>query len=174
MKKIKLSLVTKLIRIFNGFFNEDYSPKDEANALLRIVNLEKDTKHRLESIKDLITVPIYDIGKFTVAPYLLINENKKVTNCTEGYINLNQIETLIYFDAKYFIECCNQGGLEDVSEQTWKGSEIQIKHINGDEWYDCVDEYFYRLKPKPNLYADIEALQAKAKELGIKLTIVAE
>jgi hypothetical protein len=50
MKKLKLSLVTKLIRIFNGFFNENYSPKDEANALLRIVNLEKDTKHRLETV----------------------------------------------------------------------------------------------------------------------------
>jgi len=50
MKKLKLSLVTKLIRIFNGFFNEDYSPKDEANALLRIVNLESDTKYRLETV----------------------------------------------------------------------------------------------------------------------------
>jgi hypothetical protein len=39
-----------LIRIFNGFFNEDYSPKDEANALLRIVNLESDTKYRLETV----------------------------------------------------------------------------------------------------------------------------
>lgn len=50
MKKLKLSLVTKLIRIFNGFFNEDYSPKDEANSLLRIVNLESDTKYRLETV----------------------------------------------------------------------------------------------------------------------------
>jgi hypothetical protein len=50
MKRVKLSLVTKLIRIFNGFFNEDYTPQDEANALLRIVNLEKDTKYRLETV----------------------------------------------------------------------------------------------------------------------------
>lgn len=50
MKRVKLSLVTKLIRIFNGFFNENYSPQDEANALLRIVNLEKDTKYRLETV----------------------------------------------------------------------------------------------------------------------------
>ncbi len=51
MKKLKLSLVTKLIRIFNGFFNEDYTPQDEANALLRIVNLESDTKYRLETVE---------------------------------------------------------------------------------------------------------------------------
>lgn len=50
MKKLKLSLVTKLIRAFNGFFNEDYTPTDEARALLRIVNLESDTKYRLETV----------------------------------------------------------------------------------------------------------------------------
>lgn len=50
MKKLKISLISKLIRIFNGFFNENYSPTDEANALLRIVNLETDTKYRLETV----------------------------------------------------------------------------------------------------------------------------
>jgi len=50
MKKVKLSLVYKIVRYINVFFNEKSSPTDEANALLRIVNLEKDTKYRLETV----------------------------------------------------------------------------------------------------------------------------
>lgn len=49
MKKVKLSIVYRLVRSINFFVNERATPQDEANALLRIVNLEKDTKYRLET-----------------------------------------------------------------------------------------------------------------------------
>jgi len=51
---------------------------------------------------------------------------------------------------------------------------MQLKRVCDKEWLDCNKGIEYRLKPKPNLDADIEALQNKAKELGIKLTIVVE
>lgn len=50
MKKVKSSIVYRLVRYINLFLNESYSVTDEANALLRIVNLENDTKHRLETV----------------------------------------------------------------------------------------------------------------------------
>lgn len=49
MKKIKLAILARLIRTINVFFNEKSTPNDEANALLRIINLEKDTQYRLET-----------------------------------------------------------------------------------------------------------------------------
>jgi hypothetical protein len=49
MKKIKLAILARLIRAINVFFNEKSTPNDEANALLRIINLEKDTQYRLET-----------------------------------------------------------------------------------------------------------------------------
>lgn len=136
----------------------------------------KCSQEQFDSIKDLITVPIYDIVSFNVCPYLLLDENKKVTNCTIDYLNVKSIDILIYFDDKYFIECCNQGGLEDVSEQTWEGSELQYRNTQAivSVWNDFEEWIEIRKKPKQNLDADIEALYAKAKELGIKLTILTE
>jgi len=46
---------------------------------------------------------------------------------------------------------------------------IQI-FTNG-EWKDCNWQFPYRIKPKPDYSKEIEALQAKAKENGMKVTI---
>jgi hypothetical protein len=49
MKKVKLSIVYRIVRGINLFLNEKASPTDEARVLLALVNLEKDTKYRLET-----------------------------------------------------------------------------------------------------------------------------
>jgi hypothetical protein len=68
--------------------------------------------------------------------------------------------------------------LEDVSEQIWKGSDLQMRFTDDKKWLNLADDVEYRIKPKTNLdadiEADIEALYVKAKELGIKLTILIE
>ena len=48
MKRIKLAILARLIRTINVFFNQQSTPNDEANALLKIINLEKDTGYKME------------------------------------------------------------------------------------------------------------------------------
>jgi hypothetical protein len=132
----------------------------------------KCTQEQFDGIKDLIPLPIEDISSFEYDNYLVNNLFGEVivTNYYLGRWNILKLEIIEEFDGKYFLECC---GVEDVSEEKiWKGSEMQYKRIDDNLWFDCLDVVEYRLKPKPNLDADIEALQAKAKELGIKLTIL--
>jgi hypothetical protein len=50
MKKVKSSIVYRLVRYINLFLNEKASPTDEAKVLLALVNLENDTKYRLETV----------------------------------------------------------------------------------------------------------------------------
>ena len=131
-------------------------------------------QEQFDSIKDLIPLRIEYIASFTHNNYLINNfEGKRiVTNVSIGSTPIFEGEVIEVFDGKYFLECCG----EYVSEQTWKGSDLQYKRIdnNGNDWFDCLDYLEYRVKPKPNLDADIEALQSKAKELGINLTILIE
>lgn len=46
---------------------------------------------------------------------------------------------------------------------------IQIKTLAG--WRNCIHQENFRIKPTPDYSKEIEALQAKAKENGMKVTI---
>ena len=76
MKKITLTLLSRFIRTINVFFNQKSTPTDEANALLRIINLEKDTKYRLETFnifKAKFTAQMMDEKLKSFEKYELIN-----------------------------------------------------------------------------------------------------
>ena len=49
MKKVKLSIAHRIVRTINLLLNEKTTPEDESNVLLSLINLENDTKYRLET-----------------------------------------------------------------------------------------------------------------------------
>jgi len=136
----------------------------------------KCTQEQFDSIKDMIPLPIEKITFFLRCNYLVNNlgGNKVVSNIMENDKHGYCREVLEHFDGKYFIECCGVEVLEDVSEQIWKGSELQMRFPDDTEWLNLEDDVEYRIKPKPSIVNDIEALQRKAKELGINITILIE
>ena len=131
------------------------------------------TREQFESIRDRINLPIKDISSFKNFPYLTNNFYSENVVSNIGYTNAcvkrEKIET---FDAEYFLDCC--GREKPDEEVVFKGSEMQVRWKGNDKWEASNSGLEYRLKPKPNLDADIAALQEKAKELGIKITITFE
>jgi hypothetical protein len=128
------------------------------------------TKEQFDSIKDRIDLPIHNIDNFEHFPYLT-NSKNVVTNIN-GTHEIAQRDIIETFNADYFLDCC---GREKPDEEVmFKGYEMQYRWKGNCEWEDCGSSNEYRLKPKPNLDADIAALQEKAKELGIKITITFE
>jgi len=104
------------------------------------------------------------------------------------------------FDGELFLDCCGREKLQrpckyqdlfnymsqehgvdllesDLNEierlvlkdKVWKGSEIKANFGHG--WEDVFSGYEYRIKPKPDYTAEIEALENKAKENGQKVII---
>jgi hypothetical protein len=123
----------------------------------------KCTQEQFDSIKDRIPLKIKNITSFETDEYLSNNYegNYKVSNISNKHANNREV--IEHFDGEYFLECCGV-------EQTWKGSDLQYKQ--GDSWVTFPFEI--EIRKKPNLDADIEALQKKANELGMKLTILIE
>lgn len=76
---------------------------------------------------------------------------------------------LAYDTANCHKPTVNLSEIED--EVVWLGSEMQF--FKNGKWIDCEFDK-YRLKPKPNYTSEIEALQAKAKENGMKAVITFE
>lgn len=131
------------------------------------------TQEHFESIIYRINLPIKDIGCFVEHPYLTNNFYAENVVSNVGYTNASVKREIIgTFDAEYFLDCCGREKPEE--EVIFKGSEMEYRYNVNDEWTGCKDSNEYRLKPKPNLDADIAALQQKAKELGIKITITFE
>lgn len=134
------------------------------------------TKEQFEGIKDRINLPIVSLDSFKYFPYLTNNLNYENVVSNIIYANINTKREIIKnFDAEYFLDCC--GREKPDEEVVFKGSELQYRHSNTigvSSWINCSQDIEYRLKPKPNLDADIAALQQKAKELGIKITITFE
>ena len=131
------------------------------------------TQEQFESIKGKINLPIDKVQSFVVHPYLTNNfyAENVVSNVgyTNGSVKREIIET---FDAEYFLDCC---GREKPDEEViFKGSEMEYRWDENSKWEHCNSNLEYRLKPKPNLDKDIAALQEKAKELGINITILIE
>ena len=121
------------------------------------------TQEQFDSIKDRIpkSYPIEGISDFKRYHYLTnyCGKKKVVSNIT-----FKRNEHYKKFNADIFLEAC---GVK--VEKVWKGSELQMRYNNGD-WFD-VGIYEFRLKPKPDYSQEIEALQQKAKENGMKVTI---
>jgi hypothetical protein len=131
------------------------------------------TRDQFESIKDEINLPIHNASCFKHYRYLtnFFLSEKVVSNISPGHgiVDREIIET---FDAEYFLDCC---GREKPDEEViFKGYEMQVRWKGNCEWEDSNSNLEYRLKPKPKLDADIAALQQKAKELGINITITFE
>ncbi len=154
------------------------------------------TQEQFNSIKDRINLPIAeDVFKFSN------HYNSYLTNYYDSrYLvkyNLNpenNKEVFEEFNADIFLEARGVdaekkvvvfGGVpmcgEDVDnfiknylkEKVWKGSEMQWNRGNG-LWETCFNKNEYRIKPQPDYAAEIEALQQKAKENGLKITVLFE
>ena len=136
------------------------------------------TQEQFESIRDRINLPIQNAYNFKDYRYLTnyFSSRNLVSNINlahgivgNGIVGREIIET---FNAEYFLDCC--GREKPDEEVVFKGYEIEYRCNVNDKWYDCNSNFEFRLKTKPNLDADIAALQEKAKELGIKITILIE
>jgi len=122
------------------------------------------TQEQFESIKDRINTPIECIDSFNDYPFL--------TNCyRNGYAVSNtkdltwEAEYFQTFDAKIFLKACDSW----EEEKIWNGNDMQ--YLYKGEWLDCVGSSIHRFKPQPNYDKEIEALQLKAKENGMKCII---
>jgi hypothetical protein len=126
------------------------------------------TQEEFDSIKDRLPQErIFNIDPFDEVPYLVNNFNYagQISNIYNSKLYDEIHET---FNADIFLEACG----EEV-EKFWKGSEMQIMSYNG-KWVDCSKQTTYRLKPQSNYSQEIEALQQKAKENGMKAVITFE
>jgi len=125
------------------------------------------TQEQFDSIKDRVNLPIVCMSDyFERYPYItnFYDCVFKVTNTKHP--NAEQREIHETFNGDIFLEAC---GVE--IEKVWKSREMQIRTING-EWVDVYNKNLeYRLKSQPNYDKEIEALQQKAKENGMKCII---
>ena len=69
-----------------------------------------------------------------------------------------------------------QKGYTEVSEAEFLAEFRKSKPIiqylySSREWRDCFHQEQYRIKPTPDYSKEIEALQAKAKENGMSVTV---
>jgi hypothetical protein len=128
------------------------------------------TQEQFESIKDRIPKPNdsdFDLIKY---PYLTNYYNNNSDEVTIGSIKLiyaDKEEIHETFNADIFLEACG----EEV-EKVWDASEMQ--YSIGYEWFDFLETVKIRLKPQPDYSQEIEALQQKAKENGMKAVITFE
>jgi len=127
------------------------------------------TQEQFESIKDRINLPInlysYNFKKFC---WLTNDTNEEGYVSNLVYPNAKGYDRELHetFNADIFLEAC---GVE--VEKVWKGSEMQYKDDNSD-WKDLHSTNVeYRFKPQPDYSQEIEALQQKAKENGLKCVI---
>lgn len=132
------------------------------------------TQEHFDSIKDRIGLKIHSITDFKEYPYLInFDTNNSISNINKEhcFVCFWQKNPAVYetFNADIFLEACG----EEV-EKVWKGSEMQTRWVDDGNWSDCTSEREYRLKPQPNYSQEIEALQNKAKENGMKAVITFE
>jgi len=122
------------------------------------------TQEQFDSIKDRIKYK--DIASFGEYPYLT-NHNSSYKTGTITNTNVSFLsEVYETFDAEIFLKACDSW--ED--EKIWSGNEMEYRDNRG-IWYKCKPYKEYRLKPQPDYSKEIEALQLKAKENGMKCVI---
>jgi len=117
------------------------------------------TQEQFDSIKDRLE-DTFMIRAFRENFYLVRFEDGTITN--GDLLNRENREIHETFNADIFLEAC---GVE--VEKVFDYGIIQV--WNGFEWCDSNNKY--RLKPQPNYDNEIEALQIKAKENGMSVTI---
>jgi len=129
------------------------------------------TQEQFESIKDRIKCEINDTQfNLKLFPYLTNNY------CAGNSIGLGThdesfigIDTDVYetFDSEIFLRACDSW----EEEKIFRANELQYWGAITGKWLDCDGNSIYRFKPQPNYSKEIEALQLKAKENGMKCII---
>jgi len=119
------------------------------------------TQEQFESIKDRIKLKIADVENLKEYPYLTNYVGEKeniVTNYSISAIKNDKMELYETFDAEIFLKACD----------SWE-EEVKYEVYLCGQWIDS--EYPVRIKKQPNYSKEIEALQLKAKENGMKCII---
>jgi len=114
------------------------------------------TQEQFESIKDRIRYK--DIGSFGEYPYLTNHNYSYKTGMITNTNVLFLSEIYETFDAEIFLKACD----------SWE-EEVKYEYCLMGEWREIV--YPIRIKPQPDYDKEIEALQLKAKENGMKCVI---
>jgi hypothetical protein len=129
----------------------------------------KMTQEEFDSIKMLLDIKQLD--SFSSCPYLVNNFQgifKTITNVSIYSKKDFNRKVYEYFDKDIFLKAC------DIEvDKVWNSSELQFMNIHG-EWKDCNSDTKFRLKPQPDYSKEIESLQEKAKENGMKAIITFE
>jgi len=123
------------------------------------------TQEQFESIKDRITYPM-ELLKFENPWIYLTNDylKKKIVSTSAETEGREVYET---FDAEIFLKACDSW----EEEKIWKGEELEVRRVGEGYWRDANNDWEVRIKPQPNYDKEIEALQLKAKENGMKCVI---
>jgi len=123
------------------------------------------TQEQFESIKDRITYPM-ELLKFENPWIYLTNDylKKKIVSTSAETEGREVYET---FDAEIFLKAFDSW----EEEKIWKGEELEVRRVGEGYWRDANNDWEVRIKPQPNYDKEIEALQLKAKENGMKCVI---
>jgi len=123
------------------------------------------TQEQFDSIKDRITYPM-ELLKFENPWIYLTNDylKKKIVSTSAETEGREVYET---FDAEIFLKACDSW----EEEKIWKGEELEVRRVGEGYWRDANNDWEVRIKPQPNYDKEIEALQLKAKENGMKCVI---
>jgi len=115
------------------------------------------TQEQFESIKDRINMPIECINSFNDYQFLTncYGNGRVVSNTKDLTLEAQYRQT---FDAEIFLRACD----------SWE-DEVKYEYCLMGEWHEII--YPVRIKPKPDYSQEIEALQLKAKENGMKCVI---
>jgi len=114
------------------------------------------TQEQFESIKDRIKYK--DIASFEEYPYLTNHNTSYKKGTVTNTTVLIQSKVYETFDAEIFLRACD----------SWE-DEVKYEYFDGLNW--CEVMHPVRIKPQPNYSKEIEALQLKAKENGMKCII---
>jgi len=119
------------------------------------------TQEQFESIKDRIKLKIANVENLKGYPYLINyagNKQKVVTNYSISAIKNDKMELYETFDSEIFLKACD----------SWE-DEVKYEYFDGLNWHEAMHPI--RIKPQPDYSKEIEALQLKAKENGMKCII---
>lgn len=50
MKKLKYKIIFSIVRIVNAFFDEKPSNENDAKSILKLININPDTNHQMETM----------------------------------------------------------------------------------------------------------------------------
>lgn len=127
------------------------------------------TQEQFESIEHMINLPIFSLSQLESFPVFINYSSGRyaISNASEDLAETLDAGKEYHktFNADVFLEAC---GVE--VEKVWKAEELQWKATD-ENWYTFVGDFKIRIKPQPNYDKEIEALQQKAKENGMKVII---